>query len=160
RGPAWAWTRSSWMRCAARFGSRAPACGWIWGVWRRGMRWTWRRGCCARRGVGGAWGQGGRAGGGGGAWRAGGRGGGAVGGGAGAVELRDAALSVSAPHGRLVESGNGFVGHVLDPRVGAPVRGAELAWAVCESGAWAEVWSKAMLVLGRRAVGMPSSVEA
>jgi thiamine biosynthesis lipoprotein len=76
------------------------------------------------------------------------------------VELRDDALSVSAPRGRMVESEDGLMGHVLVPRSGEPSRGATLAWAACESAAWAEVWSTAMLVLRRRPAGMPAGVRA
>jgi thiamine biosynthesis lipoprotein len=76
------------------------------------------------------------------------------------VVLRDRALSVSAPRGRMIESDAGPLGHVLDPRTGAPAMGAELACAVCGSGVWAEIWSTALLVLRRRPDGMPRDVEA
>jgi thiamine biosynthesis lipoprotein len=76
------------------------------------------------------------------------------------VALRDRALSVSAPRGRMIETEAGPLGHVLDPRTGAPAMGAQLACAVCESGAWAEVWSTALLVLRHRPLSMPSSAEA
>jgi thiamine biosynthesis lipoprotein len=76
------------------------------------------------------------------------------------LALRDESLSVSAPRGRTIETDEGATGHVLDPRIGAPTRGAEMAWAICKSAAWAEVWSTAMLVLKRRPAGMLGSVRA
>lgn len=59
--------------------------------------------------------------------------------------LRDAALSVSAPHGRLNARGEG---HVIDPRRGAPVPGDPLAAVVAPSGSLADAWSTALLVAG------------
>jgi thiamine biosynthesis lipoprotein len=74
--------------------------------------------------------------------------------------LRDRALSVSAAHGRVIERDGVALGHVLDPRIGAPAMGAKLACAVCQSAAVAEVWSTALLVLKRRGRTMPTSVES
>jgi FAD:protein FMN transferase len=76
------------------------------------------------------------------------------------IRLRDRSLSVSAPRGRVIDGEHGVFGHVLDPRVGAPIEGAEFACTICDSGVWAEVWSKALLVLKKRPAGMPRDVEA
>jgi len=65
--------------------------------------------------------------------------------GAPAAELCDAALSVSAQHGRRNVRGEG---HVLDPRSGDPVAGDDLACVVAPSGTLADAWSTALLVLG------------
>jgi len=96
---------------------------------------------------------------------AGGRSGGGAGatsGGSGGavVVLRDAALSVSAPHGRVVERGGVRLGHVLDPRTGAPAKRSGFAAAVAPSACLADAWSTALLVLGERPVTMPASVRA
>jgi thiamine biosynthesis lipoprotein len=64
--------------------------------------------------------------------------------------LRDAALSVSAQHGRRNELGEG---HVLDPRRGAPVPGEHVAAVIAPSGSLADAWSTALLVAG----GLPPS---
>ena len=57
--------------------------------------------------------------------------------------LRDTALGVSAPDGEA-----GGEGHVLVPGTGAAAGGVELAAVVCESAAWADAWSTALVVLG------------
>lgn len=62
------------------------------------------------------------------------------------VELRDAALSVSAPHGK-VRRGSGE-GHVLDPRSGRSAAGHALAAVVSRCAALADAWSTALLVSG------------
>ncbi|MDX2149051.1 MAG: FAD:protein FMN transferase [Planctomycetota bacterium] len=70
------------------------------------------------------------------------------------VSLQDSSLSVSAPHGRVVESPTGVLGHVIDPRRGEPARGALLACAIAPSAAATDAWSTAMLVCAERPVGM------
>jgi len=74
--------------------------------------------------------------------------------------LRDICMSVSSPRGRMVEGAGGErLGHILDPRTGAPARGtAELAAVIAESPVLAEGVSTAMIVLGRRPTGLPRSV--
>jgi thiamine biosynthesis lipoprotein len=82
-------------------------------------------------------------------------------GGAPVAVLRDAALSVSAHHGRAVEHEGETVGHVLDPRTGRSASGASaarLAACVARSGTLAEAWSTALLVLGARPAGMDASL--
>lgn len=66
--------------------------------------------------------------------------------------LRDAALSVSAPHGRTLADGSG---HVLDPRTGAPAEGPGVAAVIASSARWADAWSTALLVLGALPPGAP-----
>lgn len=70
-----------------------------------------------------------------------------AGGFAGTIALRDQALSVSASLGQWSEIEGRRVGHVLDPRTGEPVAGERLAAVVAPTGAEAEAWSKALLVL-------------
>jgi len=64
------------------------------------------------------------------------------------VYLRDEALSVSAIWGRSFTAGGRTYGHVLDPRVGAPVEGAVMAAVVAPSAADSDALSTALLVLG------------
>lgn len=68
------------------------------------------------------------------------------------VLLRDASMSVSAPHGRRGVAG---AGHVIDPRTGRPASGAELACVIGPVGATCDAWSTACLVQGERPSGPP-----
>ncbi|MCW5776036.1 MAG: FAD:protein FMN transferase [Phycisphaeraceae bacterium] len=74
------------------------------------------------------------------------------------VALRDRAMSVSEPSGRVVERDGRRLGHVLDPRSGAPVDGASLACVVGESAMETDAWSTALLVLGARPPRMPGQL--
>jgi thiamine biosynthesis lipoprotein len=81
------------------------------------------------------------------------------------VTLRDQALSVSSPSGRVVEIDGAAHGHVLDPRTGAPACGGRYAAAVfaAEGGgnnacARADAWSTALLVCGARPAGAPGEL--
>ena len=65
----------------------------------------------------------------------------------------DAALSVSAQHGRRNARGEG---HVLDPRRGTPVEGDAIAAVVAPCGSLADPWSTALLVTGE----LPASAAA
>lgn len=64
------------------------------------------------------------------------------------IALRDAALSVSAPHGRSFENGGQRYGHVMDPRTGYPTRGCLLAALVTESPTDGDALSTALLIHG------------
>jgi thiamine biosynthesis lipoprotein len=64
------------------------------------------------------------------------------------VELDDAGLSVSAPHGKSFSVDGRDYGHVLDPRSGEPVTGAAAAAVVGPSPADCEALSTALLVHG------------
>ncbi len=65
------------------------------------------------------------------------------------VELRDAALAVSAPHGREVVIDGRRIGHVLDPRTGRSAdNGVTCAAVLARSARTADAWSTALLVLG------------
>jgi thiamine biosynthesis lipoprotein len=70
--------------------------------------------------------------------------------------LRDAALAVSAPTGRMIEVEGGRLGHVLDPRTGNPTNGASLTAVIAPSACMADAWSTALLVLGEHPPGMPT----
>ncbi|MCK6447603.1 MAG: FAD:protein FMN transferase [Planctomycetes bacterium] len=63
------------------------------------------------------------------------------------VELRDAALSVSAQHGRTLADGSG---HVLDPRGNAAAASDATVAVVHADARHAEAWSTALLVLDAR----------
>lgn len=76
------------------------------------------------------------------------------------VMLRDAALSVSAPRGRVVERDGATIGHVLDPRTRRPAAGAMCAAAIAESAAVADAWSTALLVTAGRPADMPGSIRS
>lgn len=71
------------------------------------------------------------------------------------VLLRDASLSVSAPHGREIRIGDESLGHVLDPRSGRPARAARIAVVVGPGGAAADGWSTALLVAGEVPRSLP-----
>jgi FAD:protein FMN transferase len=70
----------------------------------------------------------------------------------GEVELRDRALSVSAPHGRSFTTEGREYGHVLDPRTGEPTRGVLLSAVSHPSATLTDALSTALLVLGAPAV--------
>ena len=61
--------------------------------------------------------------------------------------LRDASLSVSESLGQAVRIDGRSFGHVIDPRSGWPVETQRLAAVRAPSGAQAEVWSTALLIL-------------
>ena len=65
------------------------------------------------------------------------------------IPLCDAALSVSAPHGKAFQSQGRQYGHVLDPRTGAPTPSDNLLAAlVCDSPTESDALSTALLTLG------------
>jgi thiamine biosynthesis lipoprotein len=68
------------------------------------------------------------------------------------IRLRDAALSVSAPHGKWFEAEGRTFGHVIDPRSGDPVACARGALVVGPSSLECDALSTAALVLGPLAV--------
>ncbi|MDY7110201.1 MAG: FAD:protein FMN transferase [Planctomycetota bacterium] len=74
------------------------------------------------------------------------------------IKLRDAAMSVSAPHGRTIEMDGTRRGHIIDPRAGAPVRRTRLAVVIAPSARLADAWSTALIVLGQRPPDMPDSL--
>jgi thiamine biosynthesis lipoprotein len=74
------------------------------------------------------------------------------------VLLRDASLSVSAPRGRMIQTSGGRIGHIIDPRTGRPAPAARIAAVIADSATLADAWSTAVLVEGRRPVGMPQNM--
>jgi thiamine biosynthesis lipoprotein len=64
------------------------------------------------------------------------------------VQLRDRALSVSAPHGKTLMVGGRPAGHVLDPRSGRPAESSLLAAVVTGSATDGDALSTALLILG------------
>ena len=74
------------------------------------------------------------------------------------VMLRDAAVSVSAPHGRMIQTEQGTVGHVLDPRLGQSAVGATAAVVIGPTAALADAWSTALLVLKAPPDSIPDSL--
>jgi thiamine biosynthesis lipoprotein len=74
------------------------------------------------------------------------------------VSLRDAALSVSAPHGRTIEGDGRTLGHVVDPRTGEPAESLTLAAVIARSARTADAWSTALLASGGRPAGMPDEI--
>jgi thiamine biosynthesis lipoprotein len=74
------------------------------------------------------------------------------------VNLRDRALSVSAPHGRTVEVEGRRLGHVFDPRTGVPVDAGRAAAVVAGSARLADGWSTALLVLAERPAEAPAEM--
>jgi thiamine biosynthesis lipoprotein ApbE len=65
------------------------------------------------------------------------------------VRLKDEALSVSAIRGRFFETEGKAFGHVLDPRTGQPVMGANLAAVALPSATETDALSTALLILGK-----------
>ena len=64
------------------------------------------------------------------------------------VELRDEALSVSAPHGKWFASQGRRYGHVIDPRTGRPTSRSLLAALVMPSATDGDALSTGLLTLG------------
>ena len=64
------------------------------------------------------------------------------------VDLEDTSLSVSAVWGKGFVAGDRYFGHVMDPRLGAPVDGALLAAVVLPSATESDALSTALLVEG------------
>lgn len=58
------------------------------------------------------------------------------------VDLTDAALSVSAPSGRIVHGR----GHIMDPATGQPAAGVEVACVIGPSAEVCEAWSTALII--------------
>ena len=77
-----------------------------------------------------------------------------------AVMLNDGSLSISAPHGRTIESGDARLGHVFDPRTGKPAQCGSFAGAIGESACLTDAWATALLVLGIVPPGMPDAIRA
>ncbi len=65
------------------------------------------------------------------------------------IPLKDESLSVSAVWGKSFQATGRILGHILDPRIGAPVTGAVLAAVVLPSATETDALSTALLVLGR-----------
>lgn len=74
------------------------------------------------------------------------------------VMLNDESLSVSAPQGRTIESGDATRGHVLDPRTGEPAACGAFAAAVGKSACLTDAWATALLVLGHAPADMPGAL--
>ncbi|MCI0739900.1 MAG: FAD:protein FMN transferase, partial [Gemmataceae bacterium] len=66
------------------------------------------------------------------------------------VELRDAALSVSAVWGKSFQSQGKTLGHIIDPRTGCPAENADLAAVVSNSPTDSDALSTALLTVGVR----------
>lgn len=73
------------------------------------------------------------------------------------IYLRDNALGVSAPGGKVIQRGGRTWGHVIDPRSGYPVRSARLAATVTPNAADADALSTALLVLGEPGIARLSA---
>ncbi len=74
------------------------------------------------------------------------------------VYLNDCSLSVSTRLGRVATHEQEQVSHVIDPRTGRPISSADIAAAVCESAAFCDAATTALLVLGEE--GPPMLHEA
>jgi thiamine biosynthesis lipoprotein len=64
------------------------------------------------------------------------------------IPLKDQALSVSASRGRFFEDAGETLGHIIDPRTGAPVKAASIAAVVLASATESDALSTALLTLG------------
>ena len=73
--------------------------------------------------------------------------------------LRDAALAVSAPHGRTVLIEGEPRGHVLDPESGEPARGVRLAAVIALAAGLADALSTALCAGGGREPKLPPDVQ-
>jgi len=74
------------------------------------------------------------------------------------VTLRDAALSVSAPHGRMIDVDGQPFGHVMNPATNAPAHGTYLAAVIAPTARRADAWSTALLVLGDKRQNIPDDL--
>lgn len=74
------------------------------------------------------------------------------------MDLRDRAVSVSAPHGKWFEQGGKRYGHVLDPRTGYPAAGSVLAVVATASATDSDALSTALLVLGESGMSLIRSL--
>ena len=72
-----------------------------------------------------------------------------------ALMLRDMAASVSAPDGRVSDTG---AGHIIDPRTGRPATAARAAVTCGTSCTLADAWATALVVLGDRPGRMPTAI--
>jgi thiamine biosynthesis lipoprotein len=70
------------------------------------------------------------------------------------VLLRDEALSVSAVWGKCFQTEGKILGHIIDPRRGAPANGALLSAVVLPSATETDALSTALLVLGCEGHGL------
>lgn len=70
------------------------------------------------------------------------------------VELRDSSLSVSAVHGKSFFHKGRQLGHVIDPRTGQPVQGAQAAVVIGPSPTDCDALSTALLVLGESGLSL------
>jgi thiamine biosynthesis lipoprotein len=70
----------------------------------------------------------------------------------GSVSLVDESMSVSAPSGRMVDLDAGTFGHVIDPRIGQPVREADLAVCVAPTATDSDALATGLMVLGRTGI--------
>jgi FAD:protein FMN transferase len=66
----------------------------------------------------------------------------------GTIGLADEALSVSSITGKCFTANNTILGHILDPRLGRPVSGVEIAAITSPSAAESDALSTAVLVSG------------
>ncbi|GMQ81374.1 MAG: FAD:protein FMN transferase [Rhodothermia bacterium] len=69
----------------------------------------------------------------------------------GTIELRDCALSVSAPSGKYFTYGERTYSHILDPRTGRPASEAAVSAVVSRTATKCDALSTAALVLGAKA---------
>ncbi|MEZ6243248.1 MAG: FAD:protein FMN transferase [Phycisphaerales bacterium] len=74
------------------------------------------------------------------------------------VDLRDAAMSVSAPSGRTRHVGDDEIGHIMDPRAGRPADRVVGAACVGVCALDTDAWSTALAVLGERPSVCPSEL--
>lgn len=75
--------------------------------------------------------------------------------GRGELALADKSASISAPDGRVSDSG---AAHIIDPRTGEPVEIPGESVVVSDSGTLADAWATALVVTGDRPDRMPPEV--
>ncbi len=64
------------------------------------------------------------------------------------IDLKDSSISTSACREKTFESAGKTYCHIMDPRIGRPIVGLVSATIITESGVEAEVFSKALMVMG------------
>ncbi len=74
------------------------------------------------------------------------------------VCLKDNAMSISAPHGRTIQSDGKTLGHVLDPRTHRPAACGPFAAVIADSACLTDAWSTALLVLGEAPQTIPDTI--
>lgn len=76
------------------------------------------------------------------------------------INIKNTSLSVSTPHGRMVEQNGEKLGHVIDPFSKTPAKDIALAAAMCKSATDADAWSTALIILKEQPPGLENQLSS